>query len=102
MYLQKVVLSLSELNQEEEILESTKQNKTKKISSSPSQETRLLKYIDFGSKQFYQQQNRHECVHPATGYNVLVQFLALTTPKNNETPDCPSNGHRQLRDLHEA
>lgn len=58
--------------------------------------------MNFGSKQLYQQQNMHECVHPTTWNNVLVQFLALTTPKNNERHYSPMNGQRQVRDLHDV
>lgn len=52
--------------------------------------------------QAYQQQNRHECVHPAIGHNVLVQSPALTTPKSNGTHNYPVNGQTLLRGLHEV
>lgn len=44
--------------------------------------------------QSYQQQNRHECVDPAIRYNVLGQFLASTTLRNNEKHYYPMNGQK--------
>lgn len=52
--------------------------------------------------QSYQQQNRHEYVDPATGYNVLVQSLASTTPRNNGKHDYPMNGQKLKRGHHEV
>lgn len=52
--------------------------------------------------QAYQQQNRHECVHPTTGHNVLVQSPALTTPKSNGTHNYPANGQTLLTGPHEV
>lgn len=47
--------------------------------------------------QSYQQQNKHEYVDPAIGYNVLVQFLASTTPRNNEKRYYPMNDQKLKR-----
>lgn len=47
--------------------------------------------------QSYQQQNKHEYVDPAIRYNVLVQFLASTTPRNNEKRYYPMNDQKLKR-----
>lgn len=44
--------------------------------------------------QSYQQQNRHEYVDPAIRYNVLGQFPASATLRNNEKHYYPMNGQK--------
>lgn len=56
----------------------------------------------FDVNQSYQQQNRHEYVHPATAHNVLEQFLALTTPESSGTHCYPMNEQTLMKGHHEV
>lgn len=96
MWIQKVLLQWFQLHPEGELLRQPVREGKSAYQFMIISNT--FKLWPMHISQSYQQQNRHEYADPAIGYNVLVQFLASTTPRNNEKHYYPMNGQKLKRD----